>query len=692
MKKYRLYNIKQIIINFLDSKLLLVLLSFVFACIASLSLVYSLIASEQKELRISSSEGEFYINSLIIGETNYPLKQFANENIKYDGEKLIVSKDYEFKKNYSKVLNLKINISSKEKNEINVKNGTEEKKILVDKNVSSYSSIERLSINLINYFRTITISRLIILLIFLILSFFLFYIAFNFIKKFFKKINNEDINIIEILKFQLSIIYLYTFSLYMLIKILNIYILIPFILLMILPIYKMRKNISTKIAEVFVVLITISGLFMSFVLPPFQVPDEASHFFKAYSIFYQEDVVVNDSYRTSKAMINFPKKVGQIIDKYNMDVFSSEYIITAKEYFGDASIKVNDTDDKQSFFFGNTYDLPNFCYLPAAIIIFICVKLNLPFIFILLFARIINLIIFSLVGFYALKILPKFKKIFLIVMLLPITIQQAVGINQDSLTNTIFILISAILINIFFNKEKVSNKKIIILMLLSTFLGLCKTGYFAILFLILFIPKKKFENEKLSIIYKLLIILPCLFLSFRKYFEVATVTSNANVSYYTIAELISNPMQIFFVCLNTMIHRLHFDLLTGLIDGFGWSTVWNKPLIQFIITIVTVLLILTSSDKKEKLNIKARIIMLGISLIMFGMIYASLLFGWTNYGATEIDGLQCRYFIPVVLILYIGISNQFIELKFKNNTFIQVLGIILIITLCFYTIISSFYV
>lgn len=431
---------------------------------------------------------------------------------------------------------------------------------------------------------------------------------------------------------------------------------------------------------------------MAFVLPPFQVPDEASHFFKAYSIFFNKDVTINDSYRTGKAVLNLPKNIGAIIDKYNMDLFNSGYTITAKEFFADSSVKFNNQDKKESFFFGNTIDLPNFCYIPVAIIIFICIKLNLPFIFMPLFARIINLLIFSIAGYLSIKMLPRFKKMFMAIMLMPITIQQAVGINQDSITNSLFFLVAAILITMIFSKEKIKNYKCYILIVLSALLGFCKTGYFAILFLALFIPKNKFENKKLSFVFKCLIIIPCLFLSFAKYLDVAIVTSNANVSYYSINTLFTNPLLIANVCLNTIMNRFHLDMLTGLIDGFAWSTVWHKPLIQFIVTIIYFLIILTAVDKEEKMKIKHRIIFLISAIIIFGMIYASLLFGWTNYGATMIDGLQCRYFIPVTLLFYLSISNNCIKLNFKNNDFAYVLGIIAVNMLSFCTIIRSFYI
>ena len=73
------------------------------------------------------------------------------------------------------------------------------------------------------------------------------------------------------------------------------------------------------------------------------------------------------------------------------------------------------------------------------------------------------------------------------------------------------------------------------------------------------------------------------------------------------------------------------------------------------------------------------------------MVYASLFFGWTKLGADAIDGLQCRYFVPVTLMFFITISNRKIKFDLKNKNLYMVCGILLVNIMCFYTIINSYY-
>lgn len=301
------------------------------------------------------------------------------------------------------------------------------------------------------------------------------------------------------------------------------------------------------------------------------------------------------------------------------------------------------------------------------------------------------MLLFLAGGYFAIKIVPKFKKIFLIVMLLPLTLHQAGAINQDSLTNTLFFLIAAVLIKMYFSKKNsISNKNLIFLFFISMFLGFCKTGYFPILFLILFIPNSKFKTKRQMLISKGMILLPCLLLSFSKYFQVGSVTLAANVNYYKFSDLITHPFMIIKVAINTFFSRGSLDLLTGLVDGFGWSTRWHNPLIAFICTSLYLLLILTSCEEKKH-DYKFKILSFIISMMIFGLIYVSLLFGWTNFGSEFIDGLQCRYFIPVVLMLYISLSNNCVKLNFKNKDLVYVSMIVIVEILSLFTIILGYY-
>ena len=76
---------------------------------------------------------------------------------------------------------------------------------------------------------------------------------------------------------------------------------------------------------------------------------------------------------------------------------------------------------------------------------------------------------------------------------------------------------------------------------------------------------------------------------------------------------------------------------------------------------------------------------------MICIIYSAMFFGWTYFGAPTIDGLQPRYFIPPVILIYLAITNNAIKLDVKNKNIIYSFSMIAIYLLCFLTISLGFY-
>jgi len=75
-----------------------------------------------------------------------------------------------------------------------------------------------------------------------------------------------------------------------------------------------------------------------------------------------------------------------------------------------------------------------------------------------------------------------------------------------------------------------------------------------------------------------------------------------------------------------------------------------------------------------------------------GFIYCSLLTGWTKPNATVIDGLQSRYFIPIIPLLLILISNNIIKINIKNENLIYVILFIISTLITTFTLIEGFYI
>lgn len=672
---------------FTKKNMLKIFLSFLFTILFFITLILCLEGREKNKVIVSFNDNDGNITNIYIGNSNYPVWQYKNlEGVSQDGEEIKIEKGKKFRLDYSKILDFSISIRTDEEDNISLKINGKKMKLKFNDGKYTYTSYVGIKNVLFNYFKNINIKIVLLGVIIGIVYFTLSYIFINYFEKFYKIIKEGKMRFIDIIKFLLLLMFFYFTLFYLLLQLLKMFIIIPLIIVIIVFIYGLRNDIKNRIPEIFAFLILFLGMSMAFILPAFHVPDEVGHFIKSYGVLNKENL-----HETEKNYMYFPMPISKIFDKYNMDIHNSEYTISAKEYFVDINTTIKNDSNKAIVDYRNTVSLPIFCYIPSAITIYFCKIIGVPFNILFLLSRITNLLIYAIIGYYSLKLLPKFKYLFLVIMLLPITIQQAVGLNQDSITNSLFILALSIILNLIYSDEKVVKKyKVIMLIIISVLLGYCKIGYFPVLFLSVLIPNNKFKNKKNSIFSKLLIILPCVLLSAKTYLNVASVTSG-NELYYPLSTIYTDPVLVIRLFFNTLIGRGNLDMLTGLVDGFGWSTVWHKPLIQFIVSSITFILLLTSISKEEKVEKKYRIFFSIITVIMIGFICSSLLFGWTKIGENYIDGLQCRYFIPIAFLFYLSISNQFLLLNFKKNDLIRVLGIIIVNIFALWLIIYSYY-
>ena len=102
-------------------------------------------------------------------------------------------------------------------------------------------------------------------------------------------------------------------------------------------------------------------------------------------------------------------------------------------------------------------------------------------------------------------------------------------------------------------------------------------------------------------------------------------------------------------------------------------------------------LIFVNDNNEGNITLKERIIMLLIFGIIFAMLYAISFTEWTPIGSSSIDGLQSRYFIPIVLLFYIALSNNLIKLNVKNKYRFYFILICIVQLLSITSIVIGFY-
>lgn len=661
-------------------------------------------------LREYDKKDQLLIKNAYVGDSIYNIQAFESEKMEYDSHEQYVicnnkctndSSVLEIKT--SAVDDLRIMFFNQNKSSYKIevyKNNDYFKTINVDSNsneIEFSDSTRTLSI-LLNIVRSISFKTLLIYLIIMIL---LFFINIYFIRYILKYINNIRNNKFNVKEFILSAIFLFFLSIlyvYLLLQFIGWLAILPTIIFLVLSIIFVSKNKKVDISNYFALIIIFMGILYILCIPPLHVPDETSHFIKSYqmSFVFQNNHETKDKYG-KKGYAYLPEDFRDFIIKYGSHTTNSEYKLNARTYFYDL-FKVTKYDDlsNKKVWYGTKYLSP-IPYLPGTLISLIARITSMPILLLYLLGKLFTFIIGTIMCYYAIKITPYFKKIFFIVPLLPIYFQESSGFCMDWLTNSTSILLLSYILKYVFTKKTINKEIYIKILLLCILLGLCKFGYFPLIFLLLLIPIKKFQckNKNISITRMIFIILFSIAISVGVYILLNKLAYVPNVpplrDTMPYSTLFSEPLKIVSMVFETFVMRLDLDFFRGLVDGFGWSTVWMSPLTLFICVFIFMIILLCKDDNNTKLTKKQFIVMFFVFVILCAIIYAAMLFSWTLKGSTFIDGLQPRYFIPPLVLLYILLQSEYVNIKLKNRNVFYSVSIIIINSLALLTIICGFF-
>lgn len=283
-------------------------------------------------------------------------------------------------------------------------------------------------------------------------------------------------------------------------------------------------------------------------------------------------------------------------------------------------------------------------------------------------ARIINMIVSIVLLYLAIKIMPFGKRGMLFSMCFPIAIEGFTSMSPDALTISISYLFTAYVLNIVFNKEKqIKRTDIFILTILSILIALCKIVYLPLVGLLLLIPRNKFETKKghfltVGIIMLVAIIANLVWLKISSTYLALYREGN---SVDQLAILLNGPIAYLQRVLGTMNEYGGVYTYSLLGKELGWNEFAQMgALLPTVVGIVYMYINATDNTLKKRLSKYQNIIILLIVLAIIGLIFTSLYLQWNEPTNQAIEGIQGRYFIPIIPILTLLI---FSKLKFTTE-------------------------
>lgn len=690
--------------KFANKKIVFIIISLVIAIFGLLTIGLGIYAQKYDEYSFYTDEqnGKIFINEIKIGDSIVELGRYQYKNSKYDDKlkKIVFSNadNYIIKK--SKIDNLKLSFQNKSNfnKQIIVRKNNKIIKTINLRYNSSYVYMDNTSTFSIikSLIESLSFIKIVIAIIILLIFSLAVYLSLLYISNFIEDTIKDKFSIIEYIISILLLLFINILYIFPMMQFNKYIAILPMIVSLIIIVYCTKKNINIKLHNYYILISMFIGVIFLLIFPPLHVPDEFTHLIKSY----QSSYLFQDNHEITKSQTYayLPKKMNEFAIKYGDETLNSYFRMQPRTYTYDLfkTINYNALSDSYSWY-GLKYT-PSLPYLPGTIVSIIARLINMPLLIFYYLSRIFTYIISTLMCYYAIKIAPKFKKIFFVVPLLPIYIQQSYGFNIDWLTNSTFILLLAYILKGIYENNKITRNDSIKIILLSVLLGFCKFGYFPIALLFLLIPTGKKISKKFKrivVIFTILIpiLVTILFSVYRNsiYLKFGGVVSTSS-KLIPISMLWNNSKMIASMVFQTFKIRLELDFFRGFVSGFGWSTIWTNSFLLFICLGIFLLVLLCDDEYNIKLKTKEKILFVVSFIAMCGFIYGAMLFGWTKIGSVSIDGLQPRYFIPPIMLLYILLQNKYVIINVANKKLFYAISIIIINFIGIVTILENIYI
>ena len=414
--------------------------------------------------------------------------------------------------------------------------------------------------------------------------------------------------------------------------------------------YILRKFKNIKIHNLYLIIALVLGIAYIFAFPPSEIPDEGSDYLRALEISKFHLVTKQ---KGKQAGDYYSKNIAKVmkIDNYNDESKVINLKLKGKKKFMDYANK-----SLYSFI----------CYIPQSIGIGIAVLLNLSIVAQVMLGKLFNYLVFVLLTYFSIKYIPYKKYLVFFVALLPITLQEATSLAPDSLAIGLSFFLISYILKIRKDNKQITNKQLIILFITSIVISLCKIVYLPLCLLILLIPKKLYKSKKQYLIYNILvisisIILNLLWLKYTSRYLVAFKQSNSSEQ---LKYILGNPLQYIVIIMRTMDAYLP-ELILQIVGSYlGTFKIKTATLVVLPALYILIKLIVGEKLKNKDLlnNIeKGFIVFIILSIII--LIFTSLYIQWTPLKSNYIEGIQGRYFIPLIVPL----SCIFMVNKKENN-------------------------
>ena len=451
-----------------------------------------------------------------------------------------------------------------------------------------------------------------------------------------------------------------------------------------------------KYEILFTVIAIAFGLTFWLIITPMSAPDETVHYeysfqLSNYMMGEKNHLVFNEEYQN----------YGSFAGHFNVSAAYKRFIEKINK-----PLKLRDTNVVMRFDILEAYKT---CFVPQALGITLARLLNWNMLRTFYMGRLFNLIFYIICVYIAIKKAPVHKMLFGILATLPIFMQQAASYSYDTFINGLTFVIIAFMLKWMYQEERISVKEFIFVFIVNLLIAPIKVVYSLFHFLFWFVPEERWGSKRNRIIGTLIITAPAMFelcrllfpLIFRvvrkiieniiESFEEARdntgvylagmhtpvfdkfITNHVTPHFdegevYTFSYVMAHPLEMLELFLRTV----RYSIKTWFYGSIGRALSGNSLILPTSLVHGLLALLIMSALREEDHVEPVWFKILSVVLCIFAgfMMVGGMLISWTeveqvvieDYGGPIIQGIQGRYFSPLLPYLFIVLHNNKIKL------------------------------
>ncbi len=413
---------------------------------------------------------------------------------------------------------------------------------------------------------------------------------------------------------------------------------------------RLKKRLQIWVAapdKVYLAIALIGVLGFIFITPPFQGPDEESHYVRV-------QYIANGQLFPSESM-ELPTSIMKVakITFYDKDIrgrTNQHYELgRTKE-----ALKIPYHTDETYKPVLVTYN--PILYLPAVPGVALANALNLSPLISLYIARISLGLVAILLFFVSIKLIPNKKYLLVAVALIPTLIFQQAVVNADGISYALLALFIAYLLNLR-QRKTIESKNWLILSLLFIAVFLAKPLLYVFLPLVLVLVKRRHAVRWFAGMAVLGVVLYLIYNSLSNVYPQTVYIAGTPKEVDSASQmqvLSEQPKRGLRVLWNTYMTSYGDDEARGVIGIFGAADViYPLWMASVYIAILTLAAFIRIDDKNDSspLHRYWRIAAIGLCAAYFMGVNLALYLGYSPVNFDIVYGVQGRYFLPIIIIL-----------------------------------------